>query len=91
MLGTLSLMGVRNIHVLNALRMLLSTCINGVAVLTFIVAQAVFWPQALVMLVGAMVGGYAGAASVRRLQPRVVRRAVVGIGLAMALYFFVRG
>ena len=91
MLGTLSLMGVRNVHELNALRMVLSTSINGVAVVTFIAAQAVLWPLAVVMCLGAIVGGYAGATGVRRLPPRVVRGLVIAIGLGMAGYFFVRG
>jgi uncharacterized protein len=91
MLGTLSLMGVRNVHQLNALRMTLSLCINGVAVVTFVLAQAVLWPQAVVMCLGAIVGGYAGATGVRRLSPRVVRGLVIAVGLGMALYFFVRG
>ena len=87
MLGTLSLMGVRNVHQLNALRMVLSTSINGVAVVTFVLAQAVLWPQAVVMCAGAIVGGYAGAHGVRRLPPRVVRGLVIALGLGMALVF----
>jgi uncharacterized membrane protein YfcA len=90
MLGTLSLMGVRHVHQLNALRMVLSTSINGVAVVTFILAQAVLWPQMVVMCVGAIVGGYAGAHGVRRLPPRVVRGLVIALGLGMAVYFFLR-
>jgi uncharacterized protein len=51
---------------------------------------AVVWPQALLMLVGAIVGGYAGAAVGRRLDPRIVRRVVILTGCAMTLYFFAR-
>jgi uncharacterized membrane protein YfcA len=63
---------------------------NGVAVVIFVVAHAVVWPQALLMLVGAIVGGYAGAALARRLDPRTVRGAVILIGCVMTLYFFAR-
>ena len=41
MLATLALMGMENIHSMNALKVLLATSINGVAVITFIIANAV--------------------------------------------------
>src|SRR5262249_3489178 len=61
MLATLGLMGMENIHEMNAMKTLLQSCINGVAVITFIIAGAVVWPQAILMVVGAIVGGFGGA------------------------------
>jgi uncharacterized membrane protein YfcA len=91
MLAALGLMGVENINEANAVKTLLASCINGAAVVTFVVARAVVWPQALVMLVGAIAGGYMGAATARRLPPLLVRRVVIAIGCAMTLYFFIHG
>lgn len=88
MLATLELMGIRDINEANAVKTLLATCINGVAVLTFVVARAVSWPQALLMLVAAIIGGYMGAATARQLPPLVVRRIVIAIGCVMTGYFF---
>jgi uncharacterized membrane protein YfcA len=61
---------------------------NGVAVITFIFAGAVAWPQAVLMIVGAAIGGYGGAYFAQKLDPVAVRRIVIVIGLAMTAYFF---
>lgn len=90
MLAALSLMGMENIHEMNALKTLLASCINGVAVIAFIIAGAVVWPQALLMLVGAIGGGYGGAHYARQLDPRLVRRFVMLVGFGMTIYFFLR-
>lgn len=89
MLATLGLMGMENIHDMNALKTVLASCVNGVAVLTFIIAGAVAWPQALVMIAGAIAGGFGGAYYARQLDPLLVRRFVILVGTAMTLYFFV--
>ena len=89
-LAALALMGMSDIHQMNALRALLASCINGVAVLTFVVAGAVAWPEAIVMVAGAIAGGYGGAHYARRLDPQLVRRFVIAVGCGMTLYFFLR-
>ena len=91
MLATLGLMGMENIHEMNALKTLLTSFINGAAVITFIIYRLVVWPQALLMLAGAIIGGYGGAYYARRLDPRLVRAFVIFVGIAMTIYFFVRG
>jgi uncharacterized membrane protein YfcA len=90
MLATLSLMGMENIHLMNALKVVLASSINGVAVIVFILYNAVVWPQALLMLVGAIIGGYGGASLARKIEPRWIRYFVIAIGLSMAFLFFVR-
>ena len=89
-LAALALLGLQHIHTMNAIRTLLASCINGVAVLTFVLAGAVAWPQALVMTAGAIIGGYGGAHYARRLDPQLVRRFVIAVGCGMTLYFFLR-
>jgi uncharacterized protein len=89
MLATLSLTGMKNLHAMNALKVILAACVNGVAVLTFIIAGAVAWPQALVMIVGAIIGGYGGAHIARRLDQRLVRQFVIFVGCLMTVIFFI--
>jgi uncharacterized membrane protein YfcA len=60
------------------------------ALLTFIVAGAVVWPQAILMLIGAAGGGYAGAWYAQKIAPEKVRAFVIVVGFAMSAYFFVR-
>src|SRR2546423_6730653 len=71
MLASLGLMGMENIHEMNGMKTVLQSCINGVAVITFIIAGAVFWLQAIVMILGAIVGGFSGASLARRLDHRL--------------------
>jgi uncharacterized membrane protein YfcA len=90
MLALLSMMGMENIHSMNGLKTLLATCGNAVAVIVFIFARAVFWPQALLMVVGAALGGYAGAWFAQKMDPKSVRYVVITIGYSMTTYFFWR-
>jgi uncharacterized membrane protein YfcA len=87
-LAMLAIMGVEDIHSMNGLKTLLASCANGVAVVTFIVARTVWWPYTLVMLVGAVLGGYGGAWYAQRLTPGLVRGFVIATGLVMTAYFF---
>lgn len=87
-LPLLSLMGIEDIHAMNGLRTLLATCGNAVAVVLFIVARAVIWPQALLMMVGAILGGYAGAHYAQKLKQKTMRTIVIVIGAGMTAYFF---
>ena len=89
MLATLSLMGMRNIHTMNALKVVLASCINSVALLTFIVKGIVVWPQALVMMVAAIIGGWGGATLARKIDERYIRIYVIVVGVVMTIALFV--
>lgn len=90
MLAMFALMGVQSIHTMNGMKTLLASVANGMALLTFILAKAILWPQALLMIVGAVVGGYGGAYYAQKMDPRIVRGIVIVTGFAMSAYFFVR-
>lgn len=88
MLALFGLMGMEDIHAMNALKTILSTCINGIAMVTFVISGAVFWPQAVLMSVGTILGGYWGVHYVKKLNPKWVRQFVTLVGFGMSLYFF---
>src|SRR5260370_1033279 len=90
MLALFALMGVESIHTMNGLKTLLASVCNAVALITFIVAHTVVWPQALLMTVGATLGGYSGAFYAQKLPQERVRQFVIVVGLSMSAYFFVR-
>jgi uncharacterized membrane protein YfcA len=90
MLAVLSLLGMTDIHRMNSLKAVLGTLANGVAVVTFVVAGAVAWAPGAVMIVGGVVGGYAGAAMARRVEPGLVRKLVLAVAWSMTGYFFLR-
>jgi uncharacterized membrane protein YfcA len=88
MLSSLGLMGVGDIHRMNALKTLLAACINGVSVVIFVLGGKVQWRLALLMAVAAIAGGYLGARVARRLNRNVVRWVVILIGLVLAGHLF---
>lgn len=90
MLALLTLLGYEKIHTMNALKTVLAVTINGIAVIAFVSAGVVDWPQAGVMAVGAILGGYGGAILAQRIKPETIRRVVMAVGVGMTLYFFVR-
>jgi uncharacterized protein len=89
-LAILAAIGMTDIHAMNALKSVLGTAINGVATLVFIVKRAVYWPQALVMIAGAVIGGYFGAHYAQKLPQNWVRGFVILVGTGMTIYFFAK-
>lgn len=89
-LAMLTAFGMADIHEMNALKVVLSSATNGIAVLIFILKHAVYWPQALVMVCGAALGGYFGAHYSLQLPKVWVRWFVIAVGSGMTAYFFVR-
>ena len=90
LMTTFSLIGLSDLHNANALKTLLASTINGVSVTTFVVSGVVVWPAALVMVGGSMLGGYLGARFARRIPAPALRLTVIGIGLFLTVYFFLR-
>jgi len=88
-LGMLAALGMRDVLAMGAIRTLLAATINVAAVVTFISAGAVLWPQCAVMVAGALTGGWFGAHFAQTADPKKMRYAVIGLGLAMSAYFFI--
>lgn len=86
MLAAFGFLGFTNIHHMNALKNLNGMCINGIAAVLFIVKGLVDWRLALLMAIGAIFGGYAGAGLARRGGQTAVRRTIVLIGFSLTLW-----
>jgi uncharacterized membrane protein YfcA len=89
-LAMLATIGMTDIHAMNALKSVLGSAINGVAVLVFVVKGAVYWPQGIILTAGALVGGYFGAHYAQKLPQAWVRWFVILVGAAMTAYFFAK-
>jgi hypothetical protein len=89
-LAMLALLGMDEIHTMNALKALLTTISNGVAMLLFILSHAVFWPETILMVVASMIGGYLGAHLAQKTKPETVRLIVIVIGFTLTVYFFAK-
>jgi uncharacterized membrane protein YfcA len=90
-LAMLAAMGMTDIHDMNALKVVLGGVINGVATVTFVITGAIVWPQAIVMTIGAILGGYFAAHYAQKLPQSWIRAFVILVGAAMTVYFFVLG
>lgn len=88
MLSSLGLMGLSDIHAMNALKNLLATTINGLAISLFVWRGQIDWYYVWPMLFSAIAGGYLGAAVAQRINRWVVRWIVVAIGFFLAVYYF---
>jgi uncharacterized membrane protein YfcA len=65
----------------NAMKNVLAAIVNGVAAVVFILVADVDWTVAILLAVGASLGGWYGARFGRRLPPRALRTFIVAIGL----------
>ncbi len=88
MLAMLQVMGMSHIHEMNAMKTILGSAINAVAFTVFIVAGAVNWPVACVMIPGAIAGGYLGARVAMKVQPQKIRIFVSILAVVTTAYFF---
>jgi uncharacterized membrane protein YfcA len=91
MLASLGLLGLGDIHALNAVKNLLAAAVNGVATVLFIIAALtggfeVWWIHVAVAAIGAVVGGIVVAKASRRLPATAVRRLVAIIAFGLAGY-----
>jgi len=90
MLAFWSLLGMTDVKAMNPNRTLLGGAMNAAAVVCFIIAGRIWWHQTLIMLVAAVIGGYAGARIGRRMNPRHIRVVVTIISVAITFAFFRR-
>lgn len=68
----------------------LAGVMNASAVLLFVTSPQVHWREALVLGAGAMAGGLAGAWALHRVNERVLRIAIVCIGIGLTIGLFLK-
>lgn len=90
MLGSFSIMGLRDIHKMNAIKTTLTALINCTAFVFFALKGLVAWYLALVVGAGAIIGGYAGARSAKHVNTRALQLIVVVIGVVVSAWLFIK-
>ena len=88
MLAVLGFSGLSDIHRMNGLKNWGGLCINFVAAVIFAFSGIVDWAVALAMAIGATGGGYLASRGAQRIPQVVVRRMIVGIGVAAGLWLY---
>jgi uncharacterized membrane protein YfcA len=87
-LAALALIYNDSIVRLNALKQAIAFSINVSAAVYFCFSGKVSWITALVMAVGAIIGGGIGGKLSSKVKPQILRWTVVVIGVIVALYYF---
>jgi uncharacterized membrane protein YfcA len=79
--------GISDLRVANALKIVLGMAMTGASVVVFVLADAVVWGYAPVMIAGTVLGGWLGAAMALRIDRRVLRGVVLAWGGCMSAAF----
>jgi uncharacterized membrane protein YfcA len=82
--------GESRLNTVNGLKNLNSFVLSVLSVAVFAWAGTIVWPEGILMMAMATVGGFAGARLARRLPVEWVRNIVIATGLAMSTLFFLR-
>ncbi len=90
LLALFALWGMTDLNRMNGLKSGLSFLLSAISVAVFATAGLVAWPQAVVMMIAATVGGYAGAPLARALPKTVVKGIIATVGFTMSAVFFWR-
>ncbi len=68
----------------------LAGVMNAAAVALFVTSPQLHWQEALALGAGAMVGGLLGAQALQRVNEKLLRVVIVGIGIALTIGLFVK-
>ena len=91
LLAAFTLMGMRDINAMNGLKMGLVGVMTVTAIIAFIVANVVRWPETLPMLASSALGSYMAAHWAQRLDQRLIKGFVIVLGAGLTVYFAWRG
>jgi uncharacterized membrane protein YfcA len=75
---------------LNALKQIVALVVNVAAAVFFVFSDQIDWAAAAAMAVGALAGGAIGGHLATRIDTGLLRRAMVAIGLVLAVVYYVR-
>ena len=87
-LSYLSLSGYKNIHAMNGLKLLISSCVSLIAIALFIYEDAIAWYEGTIVLLGTVSGGFLAAHISRSISQKLVRNFVKFMSVIITIYFF---
>lgn len=90
LLALFALWAMQDIHEMNGLKNGLSFVLSAISVAVFAIGGLVEWHYAIVMMIAATIGGYAGAPIARALRKEAVRILIAIVGFTMSAVFFWR-
>lgn len=87
-LSYLALAGYKDINTMNGLKLLTSSSVSLVAIALFIYNGVIAWSEGVLVLLGALSGGYIAAHYSRQLPQEYVRGFVIVVSIGITIYFF---
>jgi uncharacterized membrane protein YfcA len=90
MLSGLALLGLEDIHQMNALKVLVQTSINATASIVFLFSPLVDWRYAAPMAALSMAGGFMGISLARKLPQPALRAIILIVGVVVTAMYFVK-
>jgi uncharacterized protein len=75
---------------LNVLKLAISFAINISAAIYFLFSAHIDWLFVLIMMIGAVCGGWLGGKFANRIKPEILRWVIVIIGIVVAVVYFVK-
>lgn len=88
LLAIAQIMGHEDYSDANAIKNLVVTSFTFISVAIFGVGGIIAWPEAIVMMVGATIGGYAGGRIAKKINQTLLKGAVVLFGVFLTIYYF---
>ena len=89
LIGLLGIFIDDHLQRLNAAKNVLTAAVNGIAGILFVLFASIAWLPAVLLAIGAIVGGQIGAKVGRRLPADLLRLLIVVVGLSVAVKLFV--
>lgn len=90
LLAVLAIMEAGDFHKANATKNVVALLSQGVALVLFVAAGLVHWPEMLLIAVTSVIGGYLGVTVARRVPEAAVRAVVVAVGAGLTVIFALR-
>lgn len=87
-LSYLALAGYTDINVMNAMKLLISCVVSVIAIVIFVLQDQIAWLEGVLVLTGALVGGYLAARISRLVAAHYIRYFVMVISVFITSYFF---
>lgn len=90
LLAFFALAGLKNIHALNGLKLMISGIVASVAVVRFALDGSIAWYEGSLVFAGTLVGGYGAARLAHLIPPQILRRAIIFYAVVLTGIFFWR-
>ncbi len=88
LLAFFALAGLKDIHAMNGLKLLLSAVVSSVAVVRFALSDSIAWTEGGLVFAGTLVGGYVAARMAKFIPEKTLRTSIIVYGIALTLVFF---